>query len=71
MANIPQLVARTFGDLLNTLRTGEPAAQHHYGQPFFQWLAPQPEMVATFSRAMATIRTRSCAAPTWASSATS
>ncbi|UQX04631.1 methyltransferase [Streptomyces sp. RerS4] len=28
-----------FGDLLHTARTGEAAATHHYGQPFFDWIS--------------------------------
>jgi hypothetical protein len=44
-----------FGDLLHTARTGEPAAQHHYGQPFWAWLSQHPEQVARFSRAMANL----------------
>lgn len=44
-----------FGDLLHTAKTGEPAAAHHYGMPFWEWLASQPEQVAQFSAAMANI----------------
>src|SRR4051812_20580932 len=44
-----------FSELVETLRTGEPAASRYYGRPFFEWLAPQPEQVATFSRAMANL----------------
>ena len=28
-----------FGDLLETIRTGQPAAERFYGQPFFGWLS--------------------------------
>ena len=30
-----------FGELVHTVRTGQPAAGHLYGQPFFAWLAGQ------------------------------
>ncbi len=42
-----------FADLLHTVRTGIPAATHHYGRPYFDWLAEDPERAATFTRAMA------------------
>jgi hypothetical protein len=42
-----------FGLLLETARTGEPAANRFYGQPFFPWLAAQPDQVARFTGAMA------------------
>jgi O-methyltransferase domain/Dimerisation domain len=42
-----------FGDLLTTVRTGEPAASRFYGQPFFDWLSADPEQVARFTGAMA------------------
>jgi hypothetical protein len=41
-----------FGDLLHTVRTGESAATHFYGQPFFTWLASDPEKVERFTAAM-------------------
>ncbi len=44
-----------FAGLLDTVRTGECAATQHYGQPFFSWLADQPEQVDRFSRAMANL----------------
>lgn len=44
-----------FGGLLGTVRTGRPAATERYGQPFFSWLADQPEQVDRFSRAMANL----------------
>ena len=44
-----------FGGLLETVRTGDCAATQHYGQPFFSWLADQPEQVDRFSRAMANL----------------
>jgi len=44
-----------FAGLLGTIRTGECAATEHYGQPFFSFLADQPEQVDRFSRAMANL----------------
>jgi hypothetical protein len=44
-----------FAGLLDTVRTGASAATEHYGQPFFGWLAGQPEQVDRFSRAMANL----------------
>lgn len=42
-----------FGGLLDTVRTGVPAATRHYGRPFFDWLSTQPEQVSRFTGAMA------------------
>jgi hypothetical protein len=42
-----------FGDLLNTIRTGQPAAERFYGQPFFSWLSDHPEQASRFTAAMA------------------
>jgi O-methyltransferase domain/Dimerisation domain len=44
-----------FGELLHTVRTGQPAAGRLYGQPFFAWLAGQPEQAARFTSAMANL----------------
>jgi len=44
-----------FAGLLGTVRTGQCAATEHYGQPFFAWLADQPDQVDRFSRAMANL----------------
>lgn len=44
-----------FGDLLEGVRTGEPAANLHYGRPFFDWLSTQPEQVQRFTKAMANL----------------
>jgi hypothetical protein len=44
-----------FAGLLDTVRSGQCAATSHYGQPFFSWLADQPEQVDRFSRAMANL----------------
>ena len=44
-----------FGNLLDTLRTGEPAASRYYGRPFFEWLSSDPTQVQTFTGAMANL----------------
>jgi hypothetical protein len=44
-----------FGELLHTARTGQPAAEHVHGEPFFAWLAAHPEKVGRFTRAMANL----------------
>ena len=44
-----------FGDLLDTIRTGQPAAERYYGQPFFGWLADHPEQAIRFTAAMASL----------------
>ncbi|WP_049569239.1 methyltransferase [Streptomyces sp. SBT349] len=42
-----------FSQLPHTLRTGEPAADHYLGEPFFDWVAARPEMIAVQNEAMA------------------
>lgn len=44
-----------FGELVHTVRTGEPAADHYYGQPFFDWLSEHPDHAARFTAAMANL----------------
>jgi DNA-binding Lrp family transcriptional regulator len=44
----------SFGDLLHTLRTGEPAATHHLGKPFFDWIAENPRLAELQNAGMAT-----------------
>jgi hypothetical protein len=44
-----------FAGLLDTVRTGRSAAETYYGQPFFTWLAGQPEQVSRFTGAMANL----------------
>ncbi len=44
-----------FAGLLGTVRSGKCAATEHYDQPFFSWLASQPDQVSRFSRAMANL----------------
>jgi hypothetical protein len=41
-----------FGALVHTIRTGEPAAEFYYGEPFFDWLTARPGDVARFTGAM-------------------
>lgn len=41
-----------WGALLHTVRTGEPAFEHVYGAPFFEYMATNPQMQATFDAAM-------------------
>ncbi|MFJ8039569.1 methyltransferase [Kitasatospora sp. NPDC096147] len=41
-----------FGELWHTATTGEPAIDHHFGMPLFEWLARDRERAATFSGAM-------------------
>ena len=47
-----------FGDLLETVRTGQPAAERFYGQPFFAWLSQHPEQASRFTAAMASLTGR-------------
>jgi hypothetical protein len=42
-----------FGGLLETARTGVPAATRYYGRPFFAWLSEDSDQVARFTGAMA------------------
>ncbi|WP_200307563.1 methyltransferase [Streptomyces adelaidensis] len=42
-----------FGGLLDTVRTGMPAAETYYGKPFFDWVVEEPERVALTNSAMA------------------
>jgi O-methyltransferase domain/Dimerisation domain len=44
-----------FGDLLHTIRTGQPAAEHLYDQPFFGWLSDHPEQASRYTAAMANL----------------
>lgn len=44
-----------FGGLIDTIRTGTPAADAYYGQPFFSWLGGHPEQVDRFTRSMANL----------------
>jgi hypothetical protein len=44
-----------FGDLLDTIRTGQPAAERFYGQSFFAWLSQHPGQASRFTAAMASL----------------
>ena len=44
-----------FGDLIHTIRAGQPAAEHFYHQPFFGWLSDHPEQASRFTAAMASL----------------
>ncbi|MEV4130440.1 methyltransferase [Nocardia sp. NPDC049707] len=46
---------RPFAELLRTARTGETAATYHLGEPFFNWIAADPDRAALLSRAMAEV----------------
>ena len=43
---------RCWGDLLETVRTGEPAFERLYGRPIFDYLAEHPEQARIFDAAM-------------------
>jgi ubiquinone/menaquinone biosynthesis C-methylase UbiE len=43
---------RAFGELLHTIRTGEPAFDHLYGMPAYDYLARRPELARSFDRQM-------------------
>jgi hypothetical protein len=43
----------TWGDALETFRTGEPAFPRVHGKPMFDWFGDHPDEAATFDRAMA------------------
>jgi hypothetical protein len=43
---------RTWGDLSYSVRTGEPAFDHVYGKPFFDYLAEQPALARIFNDVM-------------------
>ena len=44
-----------FAELLHSIRTGQPAAEQLYGQPFFRWLSHHPEQASRFTGAMANL----------------
>jgi O-methyltransferase domain/Dimerisation domain len=44
-----------FGELLHTIRTGQPAAEHLYGEPFFTWLSHHPGQAGRYTAAMASL----------------
>jgi O-methyltransferase domain len=44
-----------FSDLLHNVRTGETAATHYFGEPFFDWLVKDAERAQLLSSAMANV----------------
>ncbi|MEU6553119.1 methyltransferase [Streptomyces sp. NPDC046915] len=42
-----------FSEILHTVRTGEPAARHYFGKPFFDWIVADPDMAELQNRGMA------------------
>ena len=44
-----------FARLLDTVKTGDTAADIHYGEPFFDWISQYPDQVGQFTGAMANI----------------
>jgi hypothetical protein len=43
---------RSWGDLLHSVQTGQPAFEHMYGKPFFEYLAAHAEPARIFDEAM-------------------
>ena len=43
---------KAYGELLHTVRTGEPAFEHLFGRPAFEHMASDSDAAATFNRAM-------------------
>ena len=44
-----------FARLLDTVKTGDTAADLHYGEPFFDWISQYPDQVGQFTGAMANL----------------
>lgn len=44
-----------FAELIHAVRTGRPAAEHLYGEPFFAWLSHHPEQASRFTGAIANL----------------
>src|SRR5580704_2692662 len=44
-----------FAELIHAVRTGRPAAEHLYGEPFYAWLSHHPEQASRFTGAMANL----------------
>lgn len=49
---------RAYGDLLHSVRTGEPSFEAIYGKPVFDYLGEHPESARTFDAAMTSIHGR-------------
>jgi ubiquinone/menaquinone biosynthesis C-methylase UbiE len=45
---------RAFGDLLHTVRTGEPAFEHVFGVPAYKFIGDDPDRARSFNRQMQT-----------------
>jgi hypothetical protein len=56
------LAYRAWGDLLYAVRTGEPAFDHVYGQPLFDYYADEPAEGAVFNEAMTALTDQVCKA---------
>ncbi|MGW6796601.1 methyltransferase [Streptomyces chartreusis] len=56
LANVAEMWMEThygpFGELLHTVRTGEPGANRYFGMPAFEWLSQKPERTEQMARAM-------------------
>ncbi|WP_033416433.1 methyltransferase [Streptomyces canus] len=56
LANVAEMWMEThygpFGELLHTVRTGEPGANRYFGMPAFEWLGEKPERTEQMARAM-------------------
>jgi hypothetical protein len=46
-----------FSRLVDTVKTGVTAAELHYDEPFFDWIAQHPDQVSQFTKAMANLTT--------------
>ncbi|HEU5102306.1 MAG TPA: methyltransferase [Roseiflexaceae bacterium] len=53
---------RTWANLAYSVRTGQPAFEHLYGKPWFDYLGEQPELAQIFNNAMAVGSTQDGAA---------
>ena len=56
-------VFRSFADIMHTVRTGAPAFESIYGEPFYAYLSGRPELAATFAEAMSGAQIVGGAAP--------
>jgi hypothetical protein len=45
-------VFRSFAEIMHTMRTGQPAFEKVYGQPFYDYLGSNPEAAYTFNESM-------------------
>jgi len=49
---LAEQVAPVFGHILESVRTGQPAARLVFGKPYFDWLVEHPDAAETFNKAM-------------------